>query len=195
MGLLDSLFGGGSMSDPVRGTAQVVSCSANRGRGVYQACHLELVVQAEGVPATAVQEETLVHRSKWPFPGMTLPATIDRANPTNVKIAWDELPDSRDRARQTAEGMAAAMRGEGGAGGFAGAQVINLSGGELTEEQRRKLEALGITPPEPAEATPPPQGDSFDERMSRIERLAQLHADGVLTDEEFAEQKRKLLDG
>jgi hypothetical protein len=41
------------MTHPVRGTAQVVSCSANRGRGVYQNCHLQLVVSADGVPATA----------------------------------------------------------------------------------------------------------------------------------------------
>jgi hypothetical protein len=38
MGLLDSLFGDQRMSDPVRGSAQVVSCSANRGRGVHQNC-------------------------------------------------------------------------------------------------------------------------------------------------------------
>jgi hypothetical protein len=159
MGLLDSLLGGGRMSDPVRGTAQVVSCSANRGRGVYQACHLQLVVSGEGVPATAVEQQTLVHRSRWPMPGMVLPATIDRANPHNVRIEWDELPDSRDRARQTAEQMAAVMR------------------------QR----------PAPA-PTPPPAEDSFDERIDQLERLAKLHADGALTDEEFAAQKRKLLD-
>jgi hypothetical protein len=160
MGLLDSLFGVQRMSDPVRGSAQVVSCSANRGRGVYQNCHLQLVVQAEGVPARAVEQQTLVHRSRWPFPGMTLPATVDRGNPTHVRIEWDELPDARDRARQTAEGMAAAMR--------------------TTQPQQ--------PPP------PPPAADTFDERMNRLERLAKLHADGALTDEEFAEQKRRLLD-
>ena len=159
MGLLDSLFGDQRMSDPVRGSAQVVSCSTNRGRGVYQNCHLQLVVQAEGVPDRAVEQQTLVHRSRWPSPGMTLPATVDRANPTHVRIEWDELPDACDRARQTAEGMAAAMR--------------------------------TAQPPPPPQ---PPASDSFDERMNRLERLAKLHADGALTDEEFAEQKRRLLD-
>ena len=163
MGLFDSLFGGARMSDPVRGTAQVVSCSANRGRGVYQNCHLQLVVQAEGVPVRAVEQQTLVHRSRWPFPGMTLPATIDRANPANVRIDWDAMPDARDRARQTAEGMAAALR------------------------------AAPPAPQQPPAPQPPPE-DSFDERMDRLERLAKLHADGALTDEEFAEQKRRLLE-
>jgi len=160
MGLLDSLFGDQRMSDPVRGSAQVVSCSANRGRGVYQNCHLQLVVQAEGVPARAVEQQTLVHRSRWPFPGMTLPATVDRANPNHVRIEWDELPDARDRARQTAEGLAAAMR--------------------TAQPQQQSPQ--------------PPTSDSFDERMNRLERLAKLHADGALTDEEFAEQKRRVLD-
>jgi hypothetical protein len=153
MGLLDSLFGGGRMTDPVRGTAQVVSCSANRGRGVYQYCQLQLVVSAEGVPATAVEQQILVHRSRWPVPGMALPATIDRAKPQSVRIEWDELPDARDRARQTAERMAATMRAQ---------------------------------PP----TRPAPTSDPLD----RLERLAKLHASGALTDEEFAEQKRRLLD-
>ena len=103
MGLLDSLFGDQRMSDPVRGSAQVVSSSANRGRGVYQNRHLQLVVQAEGVPARAVEQQTLVHRSRWPFPGMTLPATVDRANPTHVRIECDELPDAATAPRQAAE--------------------------------------------------------------------------------------------
>ena len=36
-------------------------------------------------------------------PGHDLPATIDRANPSNVRIEWDEVPDARARARQRAE--------------------------------------------------------------------------------------------
>jgi hypothetical protein len=36
---------------------------------------------------------------------MALPATIDRADPRNVRIEWDELPDARERARQAAEGI------------------------------------------------------------------------------------------
>ena len=94
-----------------------MSCSERRGRDEervaaarmkvvendYESCHLQLVVAAETVPATAVAQHTPVHRSRWPAPGMTLPATIDRANPSNVRIEWDEVPDARARARQRAE--------------------------------------------------------------------------------------------
>ena len=77
-----------------------------------QNCHMNLIVQADGVPATAVEMTQIVHNQKWPSPGMTLPVTVDRANPQKVKVEWDELQDSRDRGRQSAEDMAAAMRGE-----------------------------------------------------------------------------------
>lgn len=44
MSLRDLFRGGGGMQGPVRGTAQVVSASMNRGRGVYQSCTMQLVV-------------------------------------------------------------------------------------------------------------------------------------------------------
>jgi hypothetical protein len=43
-------------------------------------------------------------------------------------------------------------------------------------------------PPDPAQYAPPP-ADPADE----IEHLAQLHTSGVLTDEEFAAAKAKIL--
>ena len=74
---------------------------------------MQLVVQGEGVALTAVEFEGLVHRKRWPQPGMTLPVTVDPANPQSVSIEWDEVPDSRDRSRANAEAMAAMMRGDG----------------------------------------------------------------------------------
>ncbi|MGQ0805561.1 MAG: hypothetical protein ACT4PI_17095 [Actinomycetota bacterium] len=67
MGLFKKLLGigdGPAIVDGVRGTAQVVSCSGYRGRGIWQACHLQLVVQAQGVPATAVEIQTLAHNQR-----------------------------------------------------------------------------------------------------------------------------------
>lgn len=39
---------------------------------------------------------------------------------------------------------------------------------------------------------PPPQADA-DDQLAQLERLAQLKAQGILTDEEFAAQKAKIL--
>ncbi len=214
MGLKDLLKGGGgAMSDPVRGTAQVVAASMNRGRGILQMCTVQLVVQADGVPPTAISYQGLVHRDRWPMPGMVLPVTVDRADPQRVEIEWDEVQSSRDRSRQSAENLAAMMRGEGDpqrspVGAAGGPMVVNLSGRDLSkmsEEQRAKLRMLGIDPdtlagqqggpiPPPPPA-PPAEDDAVDERLARLERLAKLKEQGVLTDEEFQAQKRRILEG
>ena len=212
MGLKDLFDGGGTMDDPVRGTAQVVSATMHHGRGIYQMCDIQLVVQAEGVPATAVAFGGLVHRDRWPFPGAVLPVTVDRADPHNVSIDWDEVASSKDRSRASAESLAAMMRGDptgtqvGALGGVP--MVVNVSGtdlGQLSEEQKAKLRMFGIdpdavaaqalAPSDPGTVIPPPPSEQADERLDLMERLLKLREQGALTDEEFEAQKRQILDG
>ncbi len=219
MGLFDKLFKGANLQDPVRGTAQVVSCSGYRGDGVYQNGHMELVIQAEGISARAVQFQGLMHRDRWPHPGMVLPVSIDRADPSRFRIEWDEVQSGQARGQQAAEAIAAAMRGEGGdmpmAGFPAGAtpQIVNLSGrdlSQLSEEQKAKLRMLGIdpaalaaaqgpgvqppaAPPPPTSVAPAPQPGGVDDRVALLERLAKLREQGALTDEEFEAQKQQIL--
>ena len=204
MGLLGSLLGGMSMKDPVDGTAQIVSCTGYHGEGVMQNCRMQLVVEAEGIEPTAVEHSELVHNRKWPHPGMVLPARIDRANPKKVKLDWDAVQDSREQAQGSAEAIAAARRGEGGAagiGGMGGAQVINLSGGDLSQlsdEQRQKLAALGIDPSALGAAAADGGGggdDAGDERLDQLQKLADLKERGALTEKEFEAEKKKLLGG
>ncbi len=52
-------------------------------------------------------------------------------------------------------------------------------------------EAYQQPAPPPAPAAPPAE----DDMLSQLERLGQLHQSGVLTDEEFAAQKARLLAG
>jgi len=215
MGLLGDMFKGARMKDPVRGQAQVVSCSMNRGDGIWQNCHLQLVVQGEGVPATSVEHNELIHRSKWPSPGLALPITIDRSNPRKFKIEWDEVQDSRSRGAANAEAMAAMMRGdtppaEGPMGAFGGAniQVVNASGTDprlLPEEKKAKLRMLGIDVdqlaaqqgfgPAPPQEAASSADDGVDEQLARLAKLGELRDSGVLTPEEFEQQKRRILEG
>jgi hypothetical protein len=214
MGLFGDMFKGARMKDPVRGQAQVVSCSMNRGDGIWQNCHLQLVVQGEGVPATSAEHNELIHRNKWPSPGMALPITIDRANPAKFKIEWGEVQDSRDRAAANADALAAMMRGEGAQGGgfagFGGAniRVVNASGRDprtLSEEQKAKLRMRGVDPdalaqqqgfgPAPPQEAVADSHDEVDEQLARLAKLGQLRDQGVLTPEEFEQQKRRILEG
>jgi hypothetical protein len=66
------------------------------------------------------------------------------------------------------------------------------------DEQGRiaNLEAQGQAPAAPAPAAPAPTaGGLSPDAMQQLEKLGKLHEDGVLTDEEFAQQKAKLLGG
>lgn len=47
--------------------------------------------------------------------------------------------------------------------------------------------------PAPVAAAPVAAGSSEDDVLSQLKQLGELHASGVLTDEEFAAQKAKLL--
>jgi hypothetical protein len=97
VGLIDRLRGV-RMKDPVRGIAQVVTCSAPHDGDELQRCRMELVVEAEGVPATPLSCEDDVERSRWPVPGAALPVTVDRADPRRFRVEWDEVERSRGHA-------------------------------------------------------------------------------------------------
>lgn len=168
---------------------------------------MQLVVQAEGVPATSLRETDMVRADKWPSPGMTLPVTVDRSDPTRIKIEWDEVERSQDRAARNADALAAMMRGEAPSPGAMGAnvQVVNASGTDprlLPEEKKAKLRMLGIDPDELAVRQgfgPAPvsadSDDEVDEQLARLTKLGQLRDAGVLTQAEFEEQKRRILEG
>ena len=157
MGLMGDWLRGKRMKDPVRGSAHVVACSRPGRPAVSSNVVMNLIVSADGVAATAVEHECMCRQDRWPHHGMTLPVTLDRADPLRLKVEWDELPTDQDRiAQQTAALLA------GGLPGAAVAEpvVVDLRG---------------------------------DDQVDRLERLAALHASGMLTDEEFAAAKARLL--
>ena len=49
--------------------------------------------------------------------------------------------------------------------------------------------------PEPAAAAPAPAGGGGESTIDQLKELASLKAEGILTEEEFAQQKAKLLAG
>ena len=66
---------------------------------------------------------------------------------------------------------------------------------EQEMEQDERLSALESQPPAsaPAPAAPAPAAGMSGDTISQLKELGQLHEQGVLTDEEFAQQKAKLL--
>ena len=67
---------------------------------------------------------------------------------------------------------------------------------EAYTEATEEVYAEHAPPPQQVQAPPPQQiqaPPSQDDVITQLERLGALHAQGILTDEEFAAQKAKLL--
>ncbi len=196
MGLLGDWLGSKRMKDPVRGTAQVVGASGAPDHATSANCKLTLVVNADGVPPTPIQHTCIAPISKWPYPGTTLPVTVDRADPERLKVEWDEIQTGSAQAWQSAEAIAASMGGATAAPQGSGGITIH-AGGQMDDATRAQLAALGLDPEALIAqaqalraAAPPPAGDDVSDQLHK---LAELHASGVLTDDEFAAAKRKVL--
>lgn len=72
---------------------------------------------------------------------------------------------------------------------------------QAVQQMEQQQMAAQYAPPPPQYAPPPPQyapppaAPAGDDITTKLNQLAQLHASGVLTDEEFSAAKQKLLVG
>jgi Short C-terminal domain len=174
------------MKDPVDGTAQVVGSTQPPDSATSSNVNLNLVVQAEGIPATSVELSCIAPTKKWPWPGSTLPVTIDRADPTRVRVRWDDVPDTGDVAQQQAEALAAQLN-QGGAPGTAGGADV----GGIVEALQQAMPGAQINVGGAGAQPASPAGG--DDTVAQLERLSKLHESGALTDEEFAKEKARIL--
>ncbi len=76
---------------------------------------IECVVSGPGIETTACVHKGFTKTKWWPSPGDTVPATIDRSNPSHFVIDFESLPTQHNVAMSRAEAVAAQMRGEPGA--------------------------------------------------------------------------------
>ncbi len=176
MGLLGDWAKSKRMSQPVEGTAQVVSASMPPYDATSSNCSMHLVVSAEGLEPTPVEKSAMVSVKRWPTPGMTLPVTVDLADPTRLKIHWDDVETNAQSAQNQAEQIAEMMKGGAGATGQG-------AGMDLGAAIQQAAAAAG------QQATP-----AGDDVAGQIEKLSRLHDSGALSDAEFADAKRKLLE-
>ena len=175
MGLLGDWAKSKRMSQPARGTAQVVSASMPPYDASSANCQMSLVVSAEGLEPTPVEHTAMASVKRWPTPGTTLPITVDLADPTRLKIHWDDVQTGKESAMQQAEQMAEMMKGGAGATAQAGGldiAALQQAAGAAGQDAK-------------------PAGDDV---AGQIEKLSKLHDSGALSDEEFADAKSKLLE-
>jgi len=61
------------------------------------------------------------------------------------------------------------------------------------DEPQQQQQQEAYPPPQQAYAPPPPPPQQEEDPIAKLREYAKLHEDGILTDEEFDAQKRKLL--
>lgn len=99
-----------SMTDPVPGTLLVTAAAMPSRGSLYHNTRITGVISAEGVEPIAVQFGGIIRTSLWPSPGKQLPVIVDRANPQNFAIQWDQVGTTGQQALGQAEKLAAEMR-------------------------------------------------------------------------------------
>ncbi|MFE2552154.1 SHOCT domain-containing protein [Streptomyces sp. NPDC059355] len=72
-------------------------------------------------------------------------------------------------------------------------RVSRRQAGRWAQQEAPQAEAAPPPPPPPPPPAPAPAADDMSTRIDQLKQLSALKEQGVLTEEEFAEQKRRLL--
>jgi hypothetical protein len=158
------------------GRATIVERGAlNRG-GTSFNLSMTLQVHVDGITPYEVEDQWMVKAKDTIGLDGSIPVKVDPDDHAKVAIDWDGV-------RREYEEEKAARQEALAHGGFTiGEPVeINLSGDSAAAQQI--LSQLGLGGVAPAQ----------DDTIARLERLAALRASGVLTEEEFEAQKRRVL--
>lgn len=190
------------MQDPIPGTARVVDNDGLKslpGQAVH--CPLDLMVEAEGIPAYMVHIKVRPKTGKWPALNQILPVIIDRSDPSRVEVVWDQVQSLQDRI-QTGRTRRLEAAQHSVAGGSAAAAPPGYGSPQdlmrqaiadpaaFAEQMRAQAVASAAMPPgERQDGTSASPGDPID----RIAKLADLRDRGALTEQEFQSQKERIL--
>ncbi len=75
-------------------------------------------------------------------------------------------------------------------------RVSRRQAGRWAEQEQQQYQQPAYAPPSQYEAPPQPQeADDGSSMIAQLEKLGELRDKGILTDEEFAQQKARLLAG
>ncbi|HEY3751836.1 MAG TPA: hypothetical protein VGL80_21860 [Pseudonocardiaceae bacterium] len=138
----------GHMKDPVSGVFKVADWYDAHPHSSPPGTRLTGVVVADGIAPTPA-EVPADHHGKWVGQN-ELPVTVDRSNPTNFRVEWDQIVknDWQSTARQRANEAAARLAaGDQPAGGFGGAQGFSITTGDgVAPMIDQALRSAGVDP-------------------------------------------------
>ena len=100
----------GRMKDAISGAALIASVESVLPTANPVTFRGKLVVWADGVPKTTVDHKERYWRRGgvsvieiWPTAGETVPVTVDRADPTRLRIDWDQIIEANNVKRADAK--------------------------------------------------------------------------------------------
>jgi Short C-terminal domain len=182
------------------GRATIVERGALDRGGTSFNLPMTLQVFVEGITPYEIEDQWMVKAKDTVALDGSIPIKVDPSDHEKVAIDWETL-------RAEYEQEVAARREAVAAGGPAGATVtmgaptvIDANANpEVMEQVSQMLGQMGIdVQGQPAGApgfASDGAGADTDDQLSQLERLSALRASGALTDEEFSEQKRRILGG
>jgi hypothetical protein len=180
------------------GRATIVERGALDRGGTSFNLPMTLQVFVEGITPYEIEDQWIVKAKDTVALDGSIPIKVDPEDHEKVAIDWETL-------RAEYEQEVAARREALAAGGPAGATVtmgaptvIDANANpEVMEQVSQMLGQMGINVQgQPAGATgfaSDGAGADTEDQLSQLERLSALRATGALTDEEFEEQKRRIL--
>jgi hypothetical protein len=178
------------------GLATIVEMGAlDRGATSFNLA-MTLQVHVDGMTPYEIEDQWMVKAKDTIGLSGSIPVRVDRERPERVAIDWDGVRANYEQGRS-------ARREALASGGTAGIPGLDAGASEQIEQA---LGAMGIDldlsnavvtthPPQQIDLGMLAGSGGADDAIGKLERLAALHASGALTDAEFAEQKRRVLDG
>jgi hypothetical protein len=157
---------------------------------------MTLQVHVDGMTPYEVEDQWMVKAKDTIGLSGWIPVRVDRERPERVAIDWDGVRANYEQGKSARREALTS----GGTGGISG-----LDAG-TSEQIEQALGAMGINLDlsDAVVTTHPAQALGLgmlagagggDDTIGKLERLAALHASGALTDAEFEQQKRRVLDG
>jgi hypothetical protein len=209
--LLESggLVFGRRKKDWIRGTARVVGLNRPPHAATHTRLVADVVVEAPGIPAYATEyKEMVVSISKWPGPGAVLPVRINPKDHNDLDVLWDDVKTGDEVSREQAERMAEAMRTRSDPTGWSSPGSPGVSpeasvDAAIVDTLRQMFPDAQVTIGSDVPATPAGASDvrptvvasqSSSDPVVRLEKLAALHASGIVDDVQFAALRAQILE-
>jgi hypothetical protein len=176
------------LKNGVPGQATIVEMGAlDRDSSI---CNLPMTLQVhvEGWTPYETEGQWMVKAKDTVGLSGSIPVRVDPDDHDKVAIDWDGVRANYEQ-HVDARRQALAQGGLGGANVTFQSQEIDLT--QNPEAAARVMQALGLSGANVGFGQQSPAGD--DDPIARLERLGALKASGVLTEDEFQAQKRRIL--